>query len=406
MSAVRPDFCGARGLRQCHRRIDALIGASLFSLLAQMAPSMAQNQASYSYDELGRLVTACDVGQSKLKSYAYDPAGNRENFSLSSNSCGPTIFSIGNATAVAEGTSLSFTVARTGNLSATNAVNYGTANGTATSGSDYTTASGTLTFTIGQTSKVVTVATTNDTAYENNETVLVNLSIPTNGATISDGQGSGTINNNDAAPSFTISDASATAGSALSFTVTKTGSTALSHSVNYATANGTAVAGTHYTAKSGTLTFTSAQTSQTISVATTAGSVTSGSKAMVVNLSAATSGATIADSQGSGTINAPANNPPVAVNDTVSGSYEIWDVVPVYVRTNDSDPDGDTLTVTATSCVSSGCTASIAGGGTHITVRGSTIGNKTVNYTISDGRGGTDAAQATVGYFDDSCALC
>jgi YD repeat-containing protein len=389
-------------------RMRAILGSVLVSCCALAARSPAQDQTSYVYDELGRLISACDVGQSKLKTYQFDPAGNRTNFSLTSNSCGPTTFAIGDATAVAEGSSLTFTVTRSGNLAPTHAVSYATANGTATSGSDYTAIAATvLTFTAGQASKTVTIATINDRVYENNETALVNLTNPTNGATISDSQGSGTINNDDAAPSFTISNASATAGSALSFTVTKTGSTALSHSVNYATANGTAIAGTHYKAKSGTLTFTSGQTSQAVSVNTTSGSVPSGSsKGMVVNLSSATNGATIADSQGSGTINAPANNPPVAVNDSVSGSYQVWDVVPVYVRINDSDPDGDSLTVTAVSCVSSGCTASIAAGGTHITIRGSTVGNKTVNYTISDGRGGADTAQATAGYFDDSCQFC
>ena len=315
-------------------------------------------------------------------------------------------FVIANAAAVAEGTSLAFTVTRSGDTSGTNAVNYATANGTATAGSDYTAASGTLTFTAGQISKTVTVATVNDTVYESDETVLVNLSTPTNGATISVAQGSGAINNNDAAPSFTISDASATAGSALSFTVTKSGSTALSHGVNYATANGTGVAGAQYTAASGTLTFTSGQTSQTISVNTTAGGVTSGSKSMVVNLSAATGGATIADSQGSGTINAPATNiPPVAVNDTVSGVFTQFDSVDVYVLSNDTDSDGDPLTVTAASCASTGCFVSNAG--SHITVTGTTIGTKTVNYTISDGKGGTASATATVNkFYDSGCALC
>ena len=85
-------------------------------------------------------------------------------------------------------------------------VNYATANGTALAGSDYTAASGTLTFAPGQTSKTVTVNVTGDTVVEPNETFVVNLSAPT-GATLFDGQGLGTILNDDG-PVLRISDVS------------------------------------------------------------------------------------------------------------------------------------------------------------------------------------------------------
>jgi len=375
------------------------------SIFVSTAPaSYAQDQVDFGYDDLGRLISVCHINSGQLDTFQYDPAGNRKAVSAAANSCGPSSFSVGNATAVAEGGTLSFVVTRSGWATQSQSVSYATANGSASSGSDYTPASGMLTFAIGDTSKAITVSTTNDTVYENNETVLLNLSSPTNGATVSIAQGSGTINNNDAAPAFSISDAtSVTAGSSLNFTVTKSGSTALSHSVNYATANGTAIAGTHYTAASGTLTFTSGQTSQIITIATIA--AFSGTKNLFVNLSSPTSGASIADGQGAGAITG--NYAPVAVNDTVNGAYIVFDSVPVYVRANDSDPDGDPITVTAASCVSSGCGVTIQGGGTHISVRGNTAGTKTVNYTISDGKGGADTATATVGIFEnDPCPLC
>lgn len=218
--------------------------------------------------------------------------------------------SIGNAS-VNEGGALSFTVTKSGSTALTHAVNYATANGTGVAGTHYTAKSGTVSFSSAETSKTVTVTTINDGVYNVNKTVLVNLTNPTNNATVSDSQGSGTIVNIQAAPAFSIGNASAVAGDPLTFTVTKSGPTALSHSVNYATANGTATAGTHYTATSGTLTFTAGQTSKTVSVATANGSVTYGSpsKSMVVNLSSATSGASIADGQGAGTISGPAENP-------------------------------------------------------------------------------------------------
>ncbi|MBO9602852.1 MAG: hypothetical protein J7496_10140, partial [Novosphingobium sp.] len=72
--------------------------------------------------------------------------------------------------------------------------------------------------------------------------------------------------------------------------------------VNYATSNGTATAGSDYTAKSGTLTFTAAQTSKTITVSTTQDTTSEANETLNVTLSSPTSPATIADATGVGTI--------------------------------------------------------------------------------------------------------
>ena len=88
------------------------------------------------------------------------------------------------------------------NLSASSAstvlVNYATSNGTAAAPSDYASATGTLTFSPGQTSKTINIPVAGDTIVEGDETFFVNLS-GTSGATIADGQGQGTIVNDDAA---------------------------------------------------------------------------------------------------------------------------------------------------------------------------------------------------------------
>jgi hypothetical protein len=78
-------------------------------------------------------------------------------------------------------------------------VAWATADGTAIAGSDYVAASGTVNFTAGQSSQPVTVQVIGDTVVESNETFSVNLSNPS-GATIADGQGIGTILNNDQPP--------------------------------------------------------------------------------------------------------------------------------------------------------------------------------------------------------------
>jgi len=84
--------------------------------------------------------------------------------------------------------------------------------------------------------------------------------------------------------------------------VTKSGTTSSNCSVNYATANGTATAPTYYTAKSGTLTFTSGQTSQTVNVLTINLGRLNATKLMYLNLSNASDGGGISDSQGVGSI--------------------------------------------------------------------------------------------------------
>ncbi|MBI1900168.1 MAG: S8 family serine peptidase, partial [Planctomycetia bacterium] len=81
-------------------------------------------------------------------------------------------------------------------------VDYATANGTATAGSDYEAAVGTVTFVPGETSQTVAVTVNGDTTPEPNETFFVNLSNPS-GATLLDGQGVGTIRNDDL-PSLSI----------------------------------------------------------------------------------------------------------------------------------------------------------------------------------------------------------
>jgi predicted extracellular nuclease len=97
-------------------------------------------------------------------------------------------------------TSFVFTVSRSGGSGAFS-VSYSTATGTATTaGGDYQATSGALSFAAGENSKTVTVLVNGDTTAESDETFFVNLSSPTGGATISDGQGLGTITNDDAAP--------------------------------------------------------------------------------------------------------------------------------------------------------------------------------------------------------------
>jgi probable HAF family extracellular repeat protein len=89
-----------------------------------------------------------------------------------------------------------FTVTLSAPSSVPVTVNFATANGTAQSTEDYNAQSGTLTFAPGQTSKTISIVVKGDGKRESNETFFVNLSGAVN-ALIADGQGVGTILNDD-----------------------------------------------------------------------------------------------------------------------------------------------------------------------------------------------------------------
>ena len=82
-----------------------------------------------------------------------------------------------------------------------------------------------------------------------------------------------------------INDVSVTEGGSVVLTVTKTGSTSSSFSINYATADGIAAGGSDYTASSGTLTFAAVDTTKTITIATIDDTAVESAETVLVNLS-------------------------------------------------------------------------------------------------------------------------
>ncbi|HEX8144317.1 MAG TPA: Calx-beta domain-containing protein [Pyrinomonadaceae bacterium] len=221
--------------------------------------------------------------------------------------------SINDAT-VTEGNSgtvnATFTVTLSAASTSAVTVKYDTANGTATTGSDYQAATGTLTFAPGQTTQTINVAVNGDTAPEPDETFAVNLSNPTN-ATIADGQGLGTITNDDqppagTQPSISINDVTVQEGGSGTtdaiFTVTLSAVSSQTVSVSYATADIDATGGVDYQTKSGTLTFAPGETSKTITILVNGDLVIENNETFYVNLSNAVN-ATVTRGQGTGTIN-------------------------------------------------------------------------------------------------------
>ncbi|HEY8060417.1 MAG TPA: Calx-beta domain-containing protein, partial [Acidimicrobiales bacterium] len=210
---------------------------------------------------------------------------------------------------VTEGNSGSINAVFTVTLGATSGqtvtVGYATADGTAKAGLDYSTTSGTLTFPPGTLTQQVLVPVLGDTIDEPNETFFVNLSGAVN-APIANGQGVGTIVDNDLPPTISVGNATVTEGNAGStnaaFNVTLSGPSGFPVSVSCSTADGTAVAGADYGALAGSVGFAPGETAKSIGVSVVGDRVNEGDETFVVNLSGAVN-ATIADGQGVGTIN-------------------------------------------------------------------------------------------------------
>ena len=237
---------------------------------------------------------------------------------------------------VAEGdsgsTNLTFTVALSPASGQQVTVGYADAGtGTATAGAvgargtDYTAlASGTLTFVAGETSKTVTVSVTGDTLDEPNETVVVTLSGAAN-ASIGTATGTGTITDDDAAPSLSIDSPSVAEGDSgstdLTYTVALSPASGKQVTVGYAegtggtaTAGAVGARGTDYTAlASGTLTFAAGETSKTITVSVTGDTTDEPDETVVVKLSGAAN-ASIGTATGTGTITDDDGEPSLSID--------------------------------------------------------------------------------------------
>ena len=191
--------------------------------------------------------------------------------------------------------------------------------GTATSGTDYTAISaGTLTFAAGETSRTVTVSVTGDTTDEPDETVVVSLSGAANAA-ISTASGTGTITDDDAAPSLSIDSPRVDEGDSgtvsLEFTVSLGAASGRQVTVGYADAGtGTATSGTDYTAISaGTLTFAAGETGKTLTVSVTGDTTDEPDETVVVSLSGAVNAA-ISTASGTGTITDDDGEPSLSID--------------------------------------------------------------------------------------------
>jgi len=213
-------------------------------------------------------------------------------------------------------TPFTFTITRSGVLSAAGSVNWAvTGSGaSAANAADFggTLPSGIVNFAAGQASAVVTVNVAGDTTVESSEGFTVTLSGATGGATIAGATAVGSILTDDVAPSLAITAADAvkaegdTGTTAHTFTVTRSGNTSVAGTVNWAVtgtganaANGADFGGTLPT---GVVNFGVGQTTATITVNVAGDSTAENDEGFTVTLSGATGGATISTASATGTI--------------------------------------------------------------------------------------------------------
>ncbi len=160
------------------------------------------------------------------------------------------------------------TVERAGDLTLPAQVDYLTRDGTAIAGQDYQTARGTLVFAPGETTQTFPVRIFDDDLGEGDLTVHLALTNLLPGFSLTARQAAVlVIEDDESAVAFSVASYSLREGEGrATITVRRTGPTDAVVSVDYATADGTAVAGQDYLPATGTLTFDAGVTEQTFEV--------------------------------------------------------------------------------------------------------------------------------------------
>jgi hypothetical protein len=260
-----------------------------------------------------------------------DSAKNTATVTISDDDSGSSTFQFSsqNYSANEGDGSAQVTVVRSGGTQLVASVNYATSNGNAQAGQDYTAASGTLTFNSGETSKTIFVPISDDAFVEGNETFTVTLSSPSFGAalgtpttatvTIVDNDGGSTVQFNPT--DYTVNEAAGQV--VLTVTANRLGNTGTSISVNYATRNGSAVAGQDYATASGTVTFGAGETQKQIAVAITNDTQLENAENFFVDLSNPSGASLKTDGSSTATVNIADDDSGTSTMQFSSATYSV-----------------------------------------------------------------------------------
>jgi hypothetical protein len=191
------------------------------------------------------------------------------------------------------------TVRREGETTRPATVSYGVTGGTAQLGADFAVSPGSLSFPAGVASRTFTVRIVDNDVHEADRTVGLSLSAPSAGQRLGQPfEATLTITDDDTAgvvqfSSPLVSEVEPGDGETteVKIAVTRAGGSAADVTVDYATSDGTAEAGTDYVATSGTLTFAKSETRKTFTVALLGDGLRAGNETIHLTLSNPTKGA-------------------------------------------------------------------------------------------------------------------
>ncbi len=221
-------------------------------------------------------------------------------------------------------------------------VKFETADGTATvADADYVSKSGSV-----KTTEAISVAINGDSKVEIDENFFVNLlEIQASGrvVTFADTQGIGRILNDDN-PEFSISNAPVIEGTGGSnfakFIVSMDRVSNITHTVDFATADNTAIAGQDYNSVFGPVNFAPGVTSQEVLVPITTDNIVELNESFFANLSNPTGGAIIVDSQGVGEI-INDDDATISINDVTVVEGDSSSTIANFTLTLDQPVDTD-----------------------------------------------------------------
>ncbi len=189
------------------------------------------------------------------------------------------------------GKNLTFQLAMTQAQPSTTLVNYSTADGTALAGLDYVAKSGIARFAAGRTTAKVVVRLTGDGVVEGNETFTLDLTAVTPAAIgLASPSATGTIVDDDTTldPSVSLGAVAVHEGNAgnqnVTVTVNLSAPQLAATTVEYSTADGTATAGSDYTAKAASVNIAAGATSAKIVVPVIGDSVEEGDETFKVKI--------------------------------------------------------------------------------------------------------------------------
>ena len=293
-----------------------------------------------------RFVTAADLDGNDKPDLAISDAMDNTVSVLLANPSGTLQLSSGTMTAGEGVGTAAVTLTRTGSTDGQVSAILSLTGGTATAGQDLIFSSPqTVTWADGDgADKTVSIPIIQDLIVEGNETVQFAMALPANrfGSVLgAQTTTSFTITDTNPAPALSIAGTSVPEGnsgsSPAAFSVTLTGSTAQAVTIQYATANGSASAGSDFTTTSGTLTFNPGETTRTISVPILGDTTSEPDEDFTVTLSTPTN-ATLGAAQAAGVIR----------NNDVAPAPTNNDTPPTVGIANASAPEGNTGVSTLT----------------------------------------------------------